>query len=111
MGLHNHTLIQIDTIILIRLLRMVRMYRVGVIAADHEAGSHCAAQFFRRFPQAVIDPIQHILKERRSGALFRIRSHFLIVKAGKHIDRALVSPFQESGKRCVSALQVIQMRR
>ena len=34
-----------------------------------------------------------------------------IVKAGKHIDRALVSPFQESGKRCVSALQVIQMRR
>ena len=89
---------------------MIRVYSVGVVAADQEAGGQRAAQFLPRLSKSFVDPLQNILKEGGAGPLLCVGSYFLVVKAGVDIHSPVVGTSQEAGEGGVGALQVVQAR-
>ena len=69
---------------------MVRVHRMGIVAAHQEGRCHSPVVILHRSAQACIDPVKHILQKRGHGTLFRIGTHFLIVEAAVHIHSFLV---------------------
>ena len=109
-GVHldHNALVHVGAVVHIGVFRVVGVHGVGVVGAEHEAGSHRTVEVLIAGADVLRDAVQYVVQEGGSRALLGAGTHFFVVEKGGNIDGLGAVCFQKTLQDAEHALLVIQ---
>ena len=106
--LDHDALVHVGAVVHIGIFRVVGVHGVGVVGAEHEAGSHRTVEVLIAGADVLRDAVQNVVQEGGSCALLGAGTYFFVVEKGGNIDGLGAVCFQKTLQDAEHALLVIQ---